>query len=111
MAFTINTFANRLKKRTKELEEIKITLQGKIKLRTEKLELLTENLEEKVKKRTKELETRVNELERFYKLTIGRETKMMELKEEIKKLKNKNNSQGNKCIFKGSPYHEFIFNW
>jgi len=87
MAFTINTFANRLKKRTKELEEIKITLQGKIKLRTEKLKSLKENLEQEVRRRTKELKKRVDELERFYKLTIGRETKMMELKEEIKKLK------------------------
>ncbi len=85
--FTINLFASKLKKRTEELEEIKITLEKKVELRTERLGSLTENLEQEVEKRTKELKKRVNELENFYKLTIGRETKMIELKEEIKKLK------------------------
>jgi len=45
-----------------------------------------EKLEEKVKERTKELQERVEELERLHRLTVGRELKMMELKEEIKKL-------------------------
>ena len=48
---------------------------------------LQENLEKKVKKRTKELQERVEELERFHKLTVGRELKMVELKEEIENLK------------------------
>jgi len=87
VVFTINMFASKLKKRTEELEEIKITLEKKVELRTERLGSLTENLEQEVEKRTKELKKRVNELENFYKLTIGRETKMIELKEEIKKLK------------------------
>jgi hypothetical protein len=52
-----------------------------------------ETLEQKVKERTKELEQskktaeeRAAELERWYKLTIGRELRMAELKEKIKKL-------------------------
>jgi len=48
---------------------------------------LQENLEEKIKERTNELQKRVEELEKFHKLTVGRELKMIELKKEIKKLK------------------------
>lgn len=51
-------------------------------------------LDEKVKKRTAELQKayddvseRKEELEKFYKLTVGRELKMRELKKEIKNLK------------------------
>jgi len=48
---------------------------------------LREELEEKVRERTKELQERINELEKFHKLTVGRELKSIELKEEIKRLK------------------------
>lgn len=48
---------------------------------------LREELEEKVKERTKELQKRVEELEKFHKLTIGRELKMAEIKKELQKLK------------------------
>ncbi len=83
----------KVKKRTKELEEAKTSLEEaktvleiKVKARTKELEELAKGLDEKVKERTKELQERVNELERFRKLTVGRELKMMELKKEIKKL-------------------------
>ncbi len=46
-------------------------------------------LEERVKKRTEELQQKVEELEKFQKLAVGREIKMIELKEEIKKLKGR----------------------
>lgn len=48
---------------------------------------LRKNLERKVKERTKQLQERVDELEKFRKLTEGRELRMVELKQEIKKLK------------------------
>ena len=48
---------------------------------------LRKNLEKKVKERTKQLQERVDELEKFRRLTEGRELRMVELKEEIKKLK------------------------
>jgi len=51
------------------------------------IKILQENLEKKVKERTKELQEKVEELEKFHKLTVGRELKMIELKKEIKKLK------------------------
>ena len=43
-------------------------------------------LEVQVRERTKELQEKIEELERFNKLAVGRELKMVELKEEIKKL-------------------------
>lgn len=45
--------------------------------------------EELVKQRTKELAERNEELEKWYKLTIGREVRMAELKEKIKEMEEK----------------------
>ena len=72
---------------TKELEGAKISLEIKVKARTKALEELAEKLEENVKERTKELQQKIDELERFQELTVGRELKMIELKKEIKKIK------------------------
>lgn len=46
-----------------------------------------EQLEEKVKQRTVEIKRRMNELERFRKLVVGRELKMVNLKKENEALK------------------------
>ncbi len=62
---------------------------SKLKNRTEDLAREKTYLEEKVKERTEELQERINELESFHKLTIDRELKMIELKDEIKRLKIK----------------------
>ncbi|PJA84672.1 MAG: hypothetical protein CO145_00765, partial [Candidatus Nealsonbacteria bacterium CG_4_9_14_3_um_filter_37_13] len=51
------------------------------------LKELAERREEIIAERTKELRERIEELEKFHRLTVGRELKMVELKEEIKKLK------------------------
>ncbi|MFA5742670.1 MAG: histidine kinase N-terminal 7TM domain-containing protein [Candidatus Paceibacterota bacterium] len=48
-----------------------------------------ELLEQKVAERTKELGERNEELEKWYKLTIGREVRMAELKEKIKEIEGK----------------------
>jgi len=45
-------------------------------------------VEAKVEERTKELQKKMEELERFNKIIIGRELKMIELKKEIKELKD-----------------------
>lgn len=47
----------------------------------------TETLTREVAKRTAELEIRVKELERINKIMVGREIKMIELKDELEKLK------------------------
>ena len=40
-----------------------------------------------IKKKEEELQEKMEELEKFNRLAVGRELKMIELKEEIKKLK------------------------
>lgn len=57
----------------------------KLKQLEKKLEETTKNLELMVIERTKELKEKVKTLEKFQKLTIGRELKMIELKNKIKK--------------------------
>ncbi|MCD6270870.1 HAMP domain-containing protein [bacterium] len=76
-----------VKERTKELEEERASLEQKIKERTKELEKLKQNLEEEVARRTKELKEKIEELEKIQKLTTGRELKMIQLKEEIERLK------------------------
>lgn len=46
-----------------------------------------EELKRQVAERTKELQEKIDELEKINRLTVGRELKMIELKEEIQKLK------------------------
>ncbi len=77
----------KVKQRTRELEEARSILEVKVKARTKELEELAQSLEMKVKQRTVELEEKVGELERFQKLVVRRELKMIELKQEIKALK------------------------
>jgi len=56
------------------------------KMAEEELRRLTDELEQRVKERTTELESKNSELERLNKLFVGRELKMVELKEKIKEL-------------------------
>ena len=51
------------------------------------LKELQYEMETKVEERTKELQGKIEEMEKFQKLAVGRELKMIGLKEEIKKLK------------------------
>lgn len=73
----------RVKKRTEELEEAKTILEIKVQARTKELHGLAQNLETEVQKRTKEVYEKMQDLERFRKLAVGRELKMIELKEQL----------------------------
>lgn len=77
-----------------EVEKSRRSLEEKVKLKTKELKELNEGLEKEVEKRTLKIEEQKNEmekkfdyLERFEKVTVGRELKMKELKEEIETLK------------------------
>lgn len=77
----------KVKERTIELEEAKKSLEIKVLNRTRELKDLNVSLDAQVKERTKDLQERLEELEKFRKLTVGRELRMAVLKEEIAKLK------------------------
>ncbi|MDD5144587.1 MAG: hypothetical protein PHW72_00405 [Candidatus Pacebacteria bacterium] len=70
-----------------EAETARASLEIKIIARTRELSDLSRNLEAQVEERTRELEEKIDELERFNKLAVGRELRMINLKEEIRKLK------------------------
>lgn len=81
-----NFMIEQLKKTRDQLEEEKKVLEIRVKARTRELEELASNLDRQVRERTKELQDRVNQLEKFHKLTVGREMKMVELKKRITEL-------------------------
>jgi uncharacterized membrane protein YjjP (DUF1212 family) len=82
----LDVAANELQKAKSELEESKIALEIKVRARTRELQELTRMQEEIIKERTAELQKRLEELERFQRLIVGRELKMIELKKEVKRL-------------------------
>ncbi len=69
------------------LEESKDVLEVKIEEKTKELRELNENLENKIQERTEELQSKVDELEKFRRLTVGRELKMKKMKRMIEKMK------------------------
>jgi len=89
LANAFNQMAKNLQQSRENLKEAKKSLEVQVKARTKELRNLNQELEERVQKRTQELQKRVNELERFHRLTVGREMKMVELKDKIKELKKK----------------------
>lgn len=93
MLDSIQNYQNELKKSENALKEINFSLESKILERTVELEKLKVSLEKTVEERTAELQNKIDELEKFKQLTVGRELKMVELKEEIAKLKNNQNPQ------------------
>ena len=56
--------------------------------------LHTKDLENRVADRTKELQAKIEELEQFERLTVGRELRMTELKQQVEKMRIKLESMG-----------------
>jgi len=80
----------KITERTKELEEERGSLGKKVEERTIELEGLKKGLEKTVEERTKKLNDKLAELEKMNDLMVGRELKMLKLKEEVEELKSKN---------------------
>lgn len=75
LAEAFNQMTTDIKESRKKLEEYSKSLEKQVAERTKELE-----------KSKKELEVKVDELERFSKLSVGRELKMVELKKRIREL-------------------------
>lgn len=84
---TFNEMIKDLKRSHVALEESKDVLEIKVRARTRELRELLEQRERIIEERTGSLQERIKELERFSRLVVGRELKMIELKKEIKRLK------------------------
>jgi hypothetical protein len=65
-----------------------ITLSLENRLQKDLLQEAHDSLELKVRERTEELNKKVEELKKFTKVALGRELRIVELKEEVKKLKD-----------------------
>jgi methyl-accepting chemotaxis protein len=71
------------------LENSKKFLETQVDKRTKELKELTQKQEKIIEERTRDLKDKMTDMERFQKFAVGRELKMVELKNEIKKIKNK----------------------
>lgn len=73
-------------RRLKELEEVKATLEIMVRARTIQLREQAEALRRENERKTKDLRERVEELGRLHRLMVGRELKMVEMKNELRKM-------------------------
>ncbi len=76
-----------IEKANEKLEDSKKILEIKVAARTRELKELANSLESKVQERTVELKDKLEELEKINRLMVGRELKMIEIKEQLEKAK------------------------
>ena len=82
-------FSEKLREKARKLREAGVVLEIKVNARTTELQELIEKRGEVIQEKTKELQQRLAELERFQRLVVGRELKMIELKKKIKELEKR----------------------
>ncbi|MCD6232918.1 HAMP domain-containing protein [bacterium] len=87
LASAFNEMVVKLREARNRLEDERTVLEIQVNARTRQLREQAEALKKENEEKTKDLKERLEELERFHKLTVGRELRMIELKQEIKKLK------------------------
>ncbi len=78
-----------IKRKEEALKESSQVLEIKVAAKTRELTRLNESLEASVKERTQDLEEKLEQIERTNKLMVGRELKMIELKEELEESRKK----------------------
>jgi len=94
--FLIIFYQKKLKKTEEDRQEMESVLAIRIKARTRELRDLADSLDIQVKERTLALQEKINESEKFNRLTVGRELRMIELKKEINALKEEIRKTNNK---------------
>ena len=87
LASAFNEMVVKLREARNRLEDERTVLEIQVNARTRQLREQAEALKKENEEKTKDLKERLEELERFHKLTVGGELRMIELKQEIKKLK------------------------
>ena len=90
VAYNTEKYFISLTEAQEEAETARMVLEVRVKARTRELKDFSEGLEKRVEERTRDLESKVQELEKFSKLTVGREMRMIELKKKIKELEKNN---------------------
>ena len=75
-----------LQEANKKLKGSKEILEEKVRERTKELETFSKEQEKIIAERTKETQEKLVELEKFQKLAVGRELKMVDLKKEVNRL-------------------------
>ena len=91
---TNSILEQRVEERTAQLEHAKAGLEAQVRIRTSEIETAKRSLEAEVGKRTtelvvakKRLEEQVQELESFNQIMLGREERILELKEQLRSLR------------------------
>lgn len=82
----LETSEQQLRAANQQLEMRRISLEAEVKKRTAELQQAKAGLEIEVAERTKELQNKLAELEGFNRVAVGRELKMIELKNRIAEL-------------------------
>ncbi|MCX6791266.1 MAG: HAMP domain-containing protein [Candidatus Gribaldobacteria bacterium] len=83
LGLTLNQMAIQLQKSQAELKEQNSILDIKVTAKDKSLNGLVNRVEDQSKNKVKELEDKIKELEKFHRLTIKRELKMIALKKEL----------------------------